>query len=108
MTRQHKKRSKDKGERKDKYKAKTNKKIQMIVLLFRMFTSLSLSQGNAGDHLRPAWQRVEQVRLLEAPRVPQRRRRQRAPGDLHLRQPRALRQGLQLRGRLPQADRRGG
>ena len=106
MTRQHKKRSKDKGERKDKYKAKTNKKIQMIVLLFRMFTSLSLSQGNAGDHLRPAWQRVEQVRLLEAPGVPQRGGRQRPAGDLHQRQPSPLRQGLRLRRQLPQTDRR--
>ena len=55
----------------------------MIVDIFHMLTSLSLSQGNAGDHLRPAWQRVEQVRLLEAPGVPQRGGRQRPAGDLH-------------------------
>ena len=57
--------------------------------------------------LSPDGQRAEQVRLLQAPRVPQWRRCQRPPGDLHLRQPRALRQGLQLRGGLPPPDRRG-
>ena len=53
-------------------------------------------------------QSFDQVWLLQAPRVPQRRRRQRPAGDLHLRQPRSLRQGLQLRRGLPQADRRRG
>ena len=33
--------------------------------------------GDEGDHLRPVWQRPQQVRLLQAPRVPQRCCRQR-------------------------------
>ena len=78
----------------------------MIAHIFHMLTSLSLSQGDAGDHLRPAWQRVEQVRLLEAPGVPQRGGRQRPAGDLHQRQQSPLRQGLRLRRQLPQTDRR--
>ena len=76
------------------------------MIFFHMLTSLSLSQGDAGDHLRPAWQRVEQVRLLEAPGVPQRGGRQRPAGDLHQRQQSTLRQGLRLRRQLPQTDRR--
>lgn len=35
-------------------------------------TLLLFCLGDAGDHLRPVRQRVEQVWLLQAPRVPQR------------------------------------
>uniref|UniRef100_A0A8D8JIN2 (northern house mosquito) hypothetical protein n=1 Tax=Culex pipiens TaxID=7175 RepID=A0A8D8JIN2_CULPI len=65
-------------------------------------------QSDARHHLRPVRQRPAKVRLQQTPRVPQRRRRQRQAGNLHLRQPGALRQGVQLRGPVPAADRRRG
>ena len=47
------------------------------LFLVKLYCTHMIFAGDEGDHLRPVWQRPQQVRLLQAPRVPQRCCRQR-------------------------------